>query len=537
MMSDARLPLLAIFPVFLAPTDRVQCQTIVLREVTQTAGLVEPLAGLLGHGAAWGDFDGDGHLDLFVGGFADRPDAEYAPASAPVPNRLLRNRGDGSFEQVVKAGGPGGDFARTSGAVFADLDNDGFPELYVANNARAEARKDRGEIQAAATTRRSALYRNDEGVLSEVPPEAGALPPDLLSARNIGVFDYDGDGLLDLFIVEDRFIQNPRSALLRNLGGLRFEDITEKAGLPGDLFGLGLAVADLNGDGTPDFFVPHSNRLFLSQKGGRYREAVELEPVLRHQPFDNEDWPCGAMFADVTRNGLLDLVVTTHSTKGRIRLFLNGALDEKGIPKFREVTAEAGLSAIIPARVPHVEFQDFDNDGWPDLYVSAGWLEDGEFTPLIFRHTGLKDGIPRFQPNRPIGSEMAYYPAGPTADFDGDGRIDIFLCNWFQGNRSRLLRNESPRRHWLQVRVEGTATNRDGIGGEIRVTRAGQTDPLLGYQQITTGYGYASGQPAIAHFGLGDVSRVDVEVRLPDGTLIQEKNLPADRLLKLRPPE
>ena len=509
-------------------------------DITEAAGLSGPLAGMLGHGAAWGDFDGDGHLDLFVGGFADRPDEDYAPADGPVPNRLFRNRGDGTFEVIDRDSmpdGPGGDVARTSGALFADLNNSGLPELYVANNARPQGRTDRGPVQAAATVRRSVLYHNDNGTLRELPVAAGAAPESLLSARNIGVLDIDGNGLLDLLVVEDRFTRDPRTVLLRNLGDLRFEDATAAAGLPDDVYGLGLAVADLTGNGFADFFVPHSNRLFLHQGDGTFREAVELAEVFAHEPFDNEDWPCGAVFADLTRNGRLDLVVTTHSEQGRFYLYLNEGLDGNGVPRFRDVTAEAGLDAVVPNKIPHVEVQDFDNDGWPDLYVSAGWLEDDRFTPLIYRHTGVRDGIPRFEPNREISGPMHYYPAGPTADFDGDGRIDIFLCNWFDDNRSRLLRNESFRRHWIQVRVRGTRINRDGIGAEVFVRPVGQPDELLGYQQISTGYGYASGQLPIAHFGLDDVGRVDVEVRFPGGGVVHKTDVPGETRLLVEEPQ
>src|SRR5262249_45835533 len=155
-----------------------------------------------------------------------------------------------------------------------------------------------------------------------------------------------------------------------------------------------------------------------------------------------------------------------------------------------------------------VEIQDFDNDGWPDIYMSSGWLEDGKFTPLIYRNLGVgADGLPRFVPPRPIKGPMVYYPAGPTADYDGDGRLDIFLINWFSDNHSRLLKNDAPKRHWLQVQVVGKKMNRMGIGAQVKIYRAGKLGDkagLLGYQEISTGYGYASGQVAMCHFGLGD---------------------------------
>lgn len=504
-------------------------------EVTEKAGLRAPLAGLLGHGGAWGDFDGDGRIDLFVGGFADRPDAEYSPAAGPVLNQLFRNEGSGRFSVVNHPGlhTP----ARTSGAVFADLNNDGTLELYVANNAKSKAGRG-GPVQQAAQVQHSQLFRNDGGKLVDVSAGSGACPESLFTARNVGVFDYDADGLLDLFVVEDKFTKAPRSTLLRNLGGLGFAGANETAGLPPDIFGLGLAVADVNGDHRPDFFTGHSNRLFLSQPGNRYREAVELAPVFRHEPFDAEDWPCGAAFGDLNRDGLLDLVVSAHCVKARNRVFLHGGMKD-GVPRYREITAEAGLADIVPARCPHVEIQDFDNDGWPDIYVSAAWIDNGSVIPLIYRHSGVRDGVPRFTPPRQIAMPMVYYPAGPSADFDADGRLDLFLINWFSGNHSRLLRNDSPVKSWLDVRVKGRAFNSMGVGSRVEVFAAGhmgEPSHRLGAGEISTGYGYASGQPAVCHFGLGDAAAVDVEIRLPNSTVVKRPNVKANQVLILEEP-
>lgn len=506
-------------------------KAFVFREVTREAGLLEPLAGIMGHGGAWGDFDGDGRIDIYVGGFCDRPNSEYKPADGPVPNRLFRNLGNGKFERVKQ---PALEFfGRTSGAVFADLDNNGTLELYSANNARAKSgRKD--EPQKSAQVRHSNLFRNDRGTLVDISTESGACPATLLSARNIGVFDYDGDGLLDLFVVEDRFIAKPRSILLRNKGKLQFEDVTQKVGLPEDIFGLGLAVADINGDGKPDFFVPHSNRLFLS-KEGQYREATELRDVFGYKPLSREDWPCGAAFGDLNRDGRLDLVITAHHNQAANRVFLNEGIKD-GVPRFRDVSKEVGLGEIVPTKCPHVEIQDLDNDGWPDLYTTAAWLDGDKVTPLIYRNEGVKDGLPRFVPNRPIKGPMVYYPAGPSGDYDNDGRIDLFLINWFQGNHSRLLHNESPKRHWLDVRVTGKTFNRMGIGSQVRIYKAGQlgkAESLLGYQELSTGYGYASGQPAVCHFGLGDETMVDLHVTLPNGKTTTRTKVAADQALMI----
>jgi hypothetical protein len=185
------------------------------------------------------------------------------------------------------------------------------------------------------------------------------------------------------------------------------------------------------------------------------------------------------------------------------------------------------MPASVPARCPHVEIRDFDNDGRPDIYLSAGWLDaEGTFTPLILRNQGTDAvGMPTFAPPRAVGPPMVYYPAGPSADYDADGRLDLFLINWFAGNHTRLLKNETRAGNWLRVAVTGDTFNRMGIGSRIEVWSTGESERLLGVQEVQIGCGYASGHPAVCHFGLGAAEQVNLRIRLPDGRTLSREGV------------
>ncbi|MEX0716564.1 MAG: CRTAC1 family protein [Planctomycetaceae bacterium] len=531
----------------------------VFRDVAEEAGLFPHAAGIRGHGAAWGDVDGDGWIDLYVATF---------DTGGSKPNMLLRNR-DGKFrldeQESLRAS------MRGTGVVCADLDNDGDLDLYVGSMPAPEGSRlaQRVGRPLAGCT----LFRNDgEGRFANISRGNGACPPEF-GGRSVAVLDYDGDGLLDLLVGED---PNPgyngsptnSSRLFRNLGDLRFEDVSRKAGLPEGIPGLGVAAADVNDDGWPDFFLASSgggNRLFLNDGDGSFQEAPGAREVFDWPTARGDNMVCGVCIADVNRDGLLDIVLGQHYDSPwrepvANRLYLNRGIRDR-VPRFEDVTEPSGL-VRLPMKAPHVEIQDFDNDGWPDIYTSIVKFADRKPHPVIFRNLGVRDGLPRFREDalgvndfptaedrsvRRSGDlfekilregKIIYMAPGPSGDFDNDGRLDLFLPNWWAEAPSLLLRNETPGGNWLQVRVEGAdGVNRMGIGARVNVYPAGnigEAAALLGIREIATGFGYASGQPALAHFGLGKQESVDLEVILPHGRgRIERKDVRANQRITI----
>ncbi len=526
------------------------------RDTGDTAGLFPHVAGIRGHGAAWGDIDNDGWPDLFVATFHNQ---------GSKPGMLLRNtkglfRPDNQLELATTGMG--------SGALFVDLNNTGRLDLFVSNCAHG---KD------GVTSTASYLFRNDgNGKFTDISKESGACLP-MYAGRGLAAADIDGDGLIDLITCERYYGKvNHGPAILRNLGNHRFENISAKAGLPQGLSGLGVAAADLNNDGWPDLFFTEGSgehRMYINTGKGQFTEFKAAREVFKWSPSSAEDTPAGVCIADVNGDGNPDIVIGHHykapwQKPEPVRLYLHQGHNQEGLwPTYKEVTQAAGLTPLA-MKAPHVEIQDFDNDGKADIYVSIVKFKDGKPYPVIFRNEGNDEkGVPRFKEyswsvnDFPNGEDLAtkrtgaffekmlkdkkimYMAAGPSCDYDRDGRLDLFLANWWLEDRSLLLRNETNSGNWLAVTLEGgNGINRMGIGATVMIYPAGTLSPehkgdatLLAKREIQIGYGYCSGQEAAAHFGLGDRDSVDISVTIRgQKQLIQRMTVKANQRVHIR---
>jgi hypothetical protein len=495
--------------------------TLSFDDATASAGLDEPLDCMMGHAAAFGDIDGDGFPELFFGTFADKSPEQYGCDAGARPDRLFSNGGDGTFAHLPRTAVE--QHGRTSGAVFADLDGDGDLDLVTTHNSKSS-----GE---SAKTLSNLLLRNDGASFTDVTPASG-LSFVGMAARNVIPLDYDGDARIDLFIVGDMF-GSPGSRLMRNMGNMVFEDRTSLAGLPGDLQGLGAAVADFTDDGWPDLFVGHADRLYVNDGAGGFVHVAALDAVFAWPEVGNEDWRAGVAFGDVDRDGRLDLVVAHHygsawQSPVPVRLYLNRG----GSPaSFENVTSAAGLVPIA-SKAPHVEIQDMDNDGWPDIYVSVHVEQGGTRRPFVLLNDRVGGTVPHFSIDAfsvadDGRKDVGYGAAGPTSDYDRDGRLDLFITEWWADRDATLYRNTSAAGNYLEVALRGAPNvNPHGLGARVDVFEQGglgDDAARIGRGEIASGFGYSSGQEVLARFGLADRASVDLRVRLPHGGAVIDR--------------
>ncbi|MFV0526928.1 MAG: FG-GAP repeat domain-containing protein [Acidimicrobiales bacterium] len=400
-----------------------------LVDATAGSGLDDALLGIRGHAAAVADINGDGWDDLFVGTFADRDREDYRArgADGPAPDRLLLGSADGF---VVDPDFPGR-LGRTAGAAFADLDGDGDPDLVVSRNVRDGDRQDAP----------SEVYRNDGGHL--VP---ATVLDTVRGGRDVAILDVDRDGRPDLVVVEDRW-SGGETAVLRNLGGLRFAGPGDGFGWPGEVTGLGVAVTDLDLDGRPDLVVGGDNRWFLGTGDG----FVEGAPALAWPRRGDEDDPALVTPADLDGDPATpDAVIVGQHFNSVVdtgvgepfRIYQPMVTGADGDVTMVEVTAAAGIPALT-TKSPRVVALDLTGDGRPELVTTAsvGGVDDRR--PIVLTAGDPTDGpggVPHYSPADGIGGDH-YWVEAVVLDANGDHRPDVFFVEWEPSEPSRLFLN------------------------------------------------------------------------------------------------
>jgi hypothetical protein len=497
-------------------------------------------------GLALLDFDGDGRLDVFFTNGARIPG--LVKDDPRFWNRLYRNQGEGTFRDVTEQAGVRGE-GYSMGAAAADFDNDGWTDLYVTG------------------VNRNVLYRNrGDGTFADVTREAGVegLGVNGRKLWSVGAawLDFDNDGDLDLFVtnyldwrpennrvcgLEGRrlscsptFYAGLPNLLYRNDGGGRFRDVSDSMGISEHVGrGMSVAVADADGDGFADVFVANDQgRNFLFRnKGGRAFVEHGVETGVAYTEDGVPVSGMGADFRDLDEDGRPDIFLTALSGEA-FPLYLNTA-DGFFVPS----THAAGLGfATVMMSGWGTGAYDFDNDGTRELFIANGHVSENIAAYGSHRYRqpnavfqGLGGG--RFRDATP-GSGAALQRAAAHrgcafGDLDGDGRVDVVVSAI--GEPAEVLYNVTDGAGgWIALALEGTKSNRDGIGAAIKLTaESGRVQ----YDHVTTAVGYASASDKRVHFGLGKDRAVrEIEIRWPSGTRQTLRDVAAGQVLKVKEP-
>jgi enediyne biosynthesis protein E4 len=511
-----------------------QAAQLQLVDVTSAAGLAfrhnngafgaKYLPETMGPGCAFLDYDGDGWLDILLINGQDWP----GHARRRSTMQLLRNQGDGTFRDVTRAAGLDVEMYGMGVAV-GDFDNDGFPDLYV------------------TAVGQSRLFRNNrKGGFVDVTRAAGLGPRTGFSTSALW-FDYDRDGLLDLFVCNyvrwspeqdvrcsldgaNKSYCTPEAYrgatcwLFRNKGNGTFEDLTARAGLfdPSSK-SLGVAMLDVDNDGWPDLFVANDtqpNKLYRNNRNGTFRESAVRLGVA----FSEDGRARAGMGVDVgdwRRNGKPALAVTNFDNE------MIGLYEPAG-EGFTDRAEAAGVGAPSRDRLGFgCLFGDLDLDGYLDLLAVNGHIDDTvrnvgrrpshAQVPLLFhnesgarfRDVAMAAGSAFASPK--IARGLAF------GDFDRDGDMDVLLTT--NGGATYLYRNDVPAgRHSVRFVLEGRKSNRDAIGAVLHVYAGGGRQ----VQMVRSGSSYLSASTLALTFGLGPLREVDRAVVYWPSGIVQE---------------
>ena len=491
-------------------------------------------------GVALLDYNNDGLLDIFLvnaGHVADplRSPVNFDRHNPSYWNRLYRQNKDGTFTDVTVQAGlqNAGDTNYGMGVAVGDYDNDGFPDIYVTNFGH------------------NVLYHNNgDGTFTDVTAKAGVGAGGW--SVSAGFFDYDNDGHLDLFVtryldwtpeksktcgrIADPMYCPPgefaatTNILYHNRGNGTFEDVSAASGIsakPGR--GLGVAFADYDGDGFTDIFVANDaieQFLWHNNGNGTFTE-VALDSGAALSSMGKKLSGMGVVFQDYDNDGLPDLVVTQLPHEPYI------AFHNDGKGSFSAQELEAGFGALSGNSSGWgVGLEDFDNDGWKDVFVVQGHVFDNVHlydSSLNYREAPLfaLNRRGHFERGDP-GSNLTVAGRGAAfGDMNNDGWVDVISTSLGEG--PQFFSNRGGKSHWLTITLRGKRSNRDGYGARVQVN---------GQVRFATASGsYLSSNDKRLHFGLGSADSCDVDIRWSSGIHQKLRGIKADQFMTIEESE